>query len=273
MILESSDEEVNVEVEPRSDISYSVKLINPVRKSDYRIEKWRTNIRFKSFEQMKSMLKDRFSELKKCQDCRVGYIEPGHGWKGKQRWITGEEDLKDMYRTYSSRREVLIWCFIQDEACTVASNKRKQQCASAPDSKRTKCSTAIEKKMTEAKDIVRLLREKHGEQFSTEQFHAWSQLVQLGKHASHDKPPDYPFFRTSKKKSIHSAESSPSATATTPTKSTAPAVGMSPGRRVNLRTECLQQLKQLGELLENGSISPDQHLKLKEAIMSDIYKF
>ena len=116
---------------------------------------------------------------------------------------------------------------------------------------------------------LRLLCEKHGEQFLTEQFHAWSQL---GKHASHDKPLDYPFFRTSKKKSIHSAESSPSATATTPTKSTAPAVGISSGRQVNLRTECLQQLKQLGELLKNGSISPDQHQKLKEAIMSVIYK-
>ena len=39
-------------------------------------------------------------------------MDPGHGWKGKQRWITCDEDLKDMYKTYGSKMEILIWCFL-----------------------------------------------------------------------------------------------------------------------------------------------------------------
>ena len=28
---------------------------------------------------------------------QVGFIEPGHGAKGRQQWLTDSEDLKDMY--------------------------------------------------------------------------------------------------------------------------------------------------------------------------------
>jgi len=36
-------------------------------------------------------------------------------------------------------------------------------------------------------------------------------------------------------------------------------VGISPGKRINLRTECIQQLQQLGELLDKGNITSDQY--------------
>lgn len=184
-----------------------------------------------------------------------------------------------MYREYDSKKEVLIWCFLPEQQKDVAvGNKRKQTDTTCSDPKRTKSTTAIEKKMTEAKDIVIKLGEKHGKRFSSEQFHAWSQLIQLGKHVSYDEPPDYPFFSKGKKAKLaertsNDEFSSTSTSAGTPTKATPPTVGISPGRRINLRTECIQQLKQLGELLENGNISSEQHEKLQQAIMSDIYKF
>ena len=40
----------------------------------------------------------------------LGYIEPGHGLRGKQRWISSDEDLRDMYRMHSTK-EILLWCF------------------------------------------------------------------------------------------------------------------------------------------------------------------
>jgi len=49
-------------------------------------------------------------------------------------------------------------------------------------------------------------------------------------------------------------------------------VGISPGKRINLCTECIQQLQQLGELLDKGNITSDQYEKLQETILSDIYK-
>lgn len=74
------------------------------------------------------------------------------------------------------------------------STKRKHPDTSTSAPKRTK-SAAIEEKMSQAKEIVIKLCEKHGNKYSSEQFHAWSQLIQLGKQESYDDPPDYPFFK------------------------------------------------------------------------------
>ena len=51
------------------------------------------------------------------------------------------------------------------------------------------------------KGVVDKLRETFGNKYTPEQYHAWAQLVQLGRHSSYDEAPDYPFFADSKKKS------------------------------------------------------------------------
>ena len=33
--------------------------------------------------------------------CRL--FVPGHGWKGKQQWINADEDLGELYSTYSNK--------------------------------------------------------------------------------------------------------------------------------------------------------------------------
>ena len=38
-----------------------------------------------------------------------GYIEPGRGAKGKQRWLASAENLEDMYRVHHGK-EILLWC-------------------------------------------------------------------------------------------------------------------------------------------------------------------
>ena len=139
--MESSDGDSD---ECVSDLSYSVKLINRMRKSEYQVKKWRTNIKFKSLTQLEAMLKDKFSEFKMGEGCHVGYIEPGHGWKGKQTLVTDEDDLKDMYRVYNSKNEVLIWCFTPEQDGADVGKKRKQSGTSS-DPKSTKSTAAIEK--------------------------------------------------------------------------------------------------------------------------------
>lgn len=41
---------------------------------------------------------------------QLGYLEPGHGVKGKQRWLSSPADLKDMYK---SKDKILLWCMGQ----------------------------------------------------------------------------------------------------------------------------------------------------------------
>ena len=80
----------------------------------------------------------------------------------------------------------------------------------------------------------------------------------MRKHSSYDKPPDKPFWRTTQQsKSGHSA-------------SLVLASGQegssskdSPGKRINMRGKCMEQLMQLHKLFESGVITPDQYEEMK----------
>ena len=62
--------------------SYNVKVINPSKKSDYFIRKWRTGIRFQHIESLPDKL---CSELGNHGEIvEMGYIEPVHGARGKR---------------------------------------------------------------------------------------------------------------------------------------------------------------------------------------------
>ena len=37
-------------------------------------------------------------------DLVMGYIEPGHGAKGRQRWLHDDSDLTDLYQLYKGKR-------------------------------------------------------------------------------------------------------------------------------------------------------------------------
>ena len=52
-----------------------------------------------------------------------GYYEPGHGTKGKKRWLTCDEDMEDMKELYTKKKiEVLLWCY--DPSITRVGRKR-----------------------------------------------------------------------------------------------------------------------------------------------------
>ena len=99
--------------------------------------------------------------------------------------------------------------------------------------------------------------------------------MQPGKYASLDVPPDMPFFRGKKKAkdSNHSTplESSDSSSSSTPQLTSS--VGVSPGRRVGLRTECIDQLKKWHALLVDGAITKAQYDDLQATILNDMQKF
>ena len=86
--------------------------------------------------------------------------------------------------------------------------------------------------MTEVEEIEENLREKHaGGPYSEEQLRSWAHMIQLKKHSSYDEPPNKPFWTTRSQPKIPSTE-----------------ITVSPGKRVKLRMQCVQQLLQLHEL-------------------------
>ena len=72
-------------------------------------------------------------------------------------------------------------------------------------------------------------------------------MIHMGKHESRQIPPDLPYFGRSKKISD-------------------PSSSMSPGKRINLRSECMD----LNGLLEKGAISQTQYDEFKNKIIGDI---
>ena len=118
-------------------------------------------------------------------------------------------------------------------------------------------------KIDQVEKIIVDLKERHGEKFSTEQLTMWAHVILIGKHSSRDIPPDQPFFRESHKKtSTSSSASSPSSS-----------VAVSPGKRVSLRSECINQLDKWHSLLEKGIISREEYDQMQKTILNDMFKF
>ena len=106
----------------------------------------------------------------------------------------------------------------------------------------------------EVQEIVTKLQSKHGIYFTPERYHAWAQLIQMGKHASYDDSPNYSFFKDRGKDKVKSSVSA------TP----------SPIKRVQLRTESFTQLEKLGSLFDKGSLTKEQFEELKHNVLGDI---
>ena len=74
-------------------------MINNKIKLDYCVHKWR----YADYKKFKTVgdIKVGLAELINLSDeleLVVGYIEPGHGAKGRQRWLNDDGDLVDLYQ-------------------------------------------------------------------------------------------------------------------------------------------------------------------------------
>ena len=90
----------------KSKFAYSVKVINPSRKTAYTVRKLKAVV-FTSVD----ALKDQINKMLDNKNEAVGFIQPGHGLKGKQGWLVGNEDLDDMYLLHKSKRDITLWCY------------------------------------------------------------------------------------------------------------------------------------------------------------------
>ena len=239
----------------------SVPTSDDEKKSEYTIRKWRIKRKFTSVTQLESKLVENFDTLRPVDEngLSMGYIEPGHGYKGKQRWLCCDEDLREMYSIYSGKKEILMWCFLPGKQSKRSQSSDQRGGSSA---KRSKVVESNTKKVSEVQDIVTKLQSKHGTTYSPEQYHAWAQLIQMGKQTLYDEPPQYTFFKVAPRKASSSATIRSGVVSTM----------NSPGKRVHLRTELFTQLEKLEGLFKQGSLTKEQCDELKKSIMGDIKK-
>ena len=43
-----------------------------------------------------------------------GYVEPGHGLKGKKEWIVDDNDVQEFWEKCGGKKEATLWCYSQD---------------------------------------------------------------------------------------------------------------------------------------------------------------
>ena len=111
----------------------------------------------------------------------------------------------------------------------------------------------LAQKIGEVDEIASQLSDKHSQSFTVEQIRAWAHLIQIKKHESYDYPPDKPFFRNKSVKKKEPASCS-----------------SSPGKRIQLRSECMDQLQKWHDLKTKGVITHEQYDQLQAKIMNDI---
>ena len=240
---------------------YSINLINPSKKSEGVIKKLRGLLAFTSVheltQQICEMLKSPTTQI------QLGYYEPGHGAKGKKRYIT-DDDIEEMKMLYDQKKEVLLWCY--DPFIVQSSNTKKRQRTDESDNEpkvksRSRFENALEKKMTKVEETFEALQKKHGSSYKPEQFWAWANMIQMQKHTSLEEPPPGRFFKTTRIESDNTSASKVSS------------VVMSPIKRLSLRSQCIEQLEKWHRLMESGAISKEQYDELQIKLFSDIKKY
>jgi len=205
--------------------------------------------RFLDIDHLKDTIYHEFPEKVPQANQNLGYIEPGHGVKGRQRWISSPSDLTLMYQAYK-KKEIILWTYEKDENDTMSDTTSAKRRRTADDSGKAE---SLAQKTTEVDEIYESLYEKHSSSYSIEQLRAWAHMIQMRKCDSYDSPPNKPFFRS---KSLKSGSSSSGT--------------QSPGKKIVLRSQCIDQLQKWHTLLESGAITREQYDDLQVTILDDI---
>ena len=250
-------------------MAYSMKGMDKARKTDYKVHKLHGLVNlFISVEELKQAVEDTCDIDVALEN--MGYIEPGHRAKGKQRWLMRDADVSEMNRVHQGKKEILLWCYSVSPSkhgqspSNDSSRKRghspsNDSSANQPPPKSSRYTNHLDK-MTEVESIEEKLKEKHCKdgisEFSDEQLRSWAHLIQMGKHSSYEKPPDKPFWKNCRASSGSSSSGSTPASA-------------SPSKRIQLRGQCVEQLLCWHELLERGAITQTVFDEMQASIMTE----
>lgn len=236
-----------------------VKIINPNNAGGKIVQTWSIDKTYISVDSLKHELGNVFAQYVSGLDFEIGYIVPGHGMKGKMNDLVDDDDLSSMYEIFKARKNFMLWI-----KCQVKSKKRPVSTSAGsgaiggPNPKRSgSVYDSSLRKMHEVDIIMAELEEKHKKGYSKEQIRCWANMIQIKQHESYEIPPNKPFF-TTRAKGI-----------TTP----GPSTCISPGKKINLRSECIQQLDKWHDLKVRGVITEDQYKEFQETILSDMKKF
>jgi hypothetical protein len=162
---------------------YSIKIVNPVWMSEFknvRVCKWMC---CQKLEELRGFLGVKVPPIEidghkpNFKTVDVGYIEPGHGMKGKKQWLLTDADVEEMYKKHFGKSSILLWAYACVHPTKTKHNRRVD-------------STYAEHKdsLDDANEKFEELRNKHGDKYTLEQLKMWAEYIpwestlQLMKH-------------------------------------------------------------------------------------------
>lgn len=234
------------------------------------------------YEMIKKLIQDSFpADLPQPQADKMefGYVEPGHGLKGKREWFFDDTDVNEFMSKFKSKKkkEFTLWCYSrsskgEDKRGDKRGTKRTRSKSPTPKSGSSRYD-AHTAKMAKVDDIYKKIDDAHGSLYTPEQKRAWAHMIELGKHDSITQPPDKRFFKSASTASASvSASASVAKSSVSSSSATTPMLITSPGRRVSIRSECIDQLKKWHSLLDCGAITKEQYEEIQGTILSDVRK-
>ena len=96
-------------------------------------------------------------------------------------------------------------------------------------------------------------------------------MINMGKHASLDTPPNLPYFCGKAHAQQKISDASSTSSSDQPQPQVSESTTLSPRKRIQLRTECINQLGTWHTLLEKGGISREQYDQLQKEILGGIF--
>ena len=201
--------------------------------------------------------------------------------------IRSKEDMMDVWKDIRKGTKVVLWC----DGLRATKRKRQTPQMDEEDSdeeggicikpKRAK----MEERENKVHDIIKELKEKHGNSFSPMQLRIWSEMVVGEMHSSLDEPPSTSMFiragntaSTPKKKDQCGTTQALTEVATAIASALSPPPanqsisncgrGSSPAKLIEGRSKCYKQLSELNNLKASGIINNEEYLTEKESIMA-----
>ena len=144
---ESSDTS-DVETDDQSrEFNYTLKLINLMCKTDFQTIELGKGKKLKSLSSLQQFISKKLSTNPKFQTpdlktVQMGYLETGHGLKGRKFWIHVDSDVKMTYEKFEKKKSIILWCYTK--ADTQATKKKPDTSGSKPSRSGTKYGQHLE---------------------------------------------------------------------------------------------------------------------------------
>ena len=93
---------------------YVLKMINLSRMSEYKNVEIQRRGYCKSFSELKEFISSNLPstiEAPNLQEVEMGFIEPGHGSKGRKVWLFDDNDVQKIYEVHLHKKQILLWCY------------------------------------------------------------------------------------------------------------------------------------------------------------------